>query len=193
MIRNMGVTVRYLKSLAIVFFFVALGHAADSLPDFTAMAATSLGTKQIKKSDLLGHVWIADFFFASCGNICPQMTHQMARLQKRLPKDVWLVSFTVDPKNDSLADLLGYARDNNADPARWYFLRMERPALAKLMYFGFKVLTTYQEPFDNKLILSHNSHFLIVDKKGQLRGSFDGLSEESQKTIPIKVDELLKE
>jgi len=163
------------------------------LPDFQATAATTDAVTPMKKSDLRGHVWVADFFFATCGNICPAMTRQMHRLQSRLPKEVWLVSFTVDPETDTPADLQGYARDNSADPGRWFFLRMEKQPLAKLMYFGFKSLASYQEPFDNHVILSHNSRFFLVDAQGRIRGSYEGLEKDSIEEVTQAVSALLKE
>ena len=50
---------------------------------------------------LEGRVWIADFIFTSCAGTCPGMSTQMESLQKRLPPEVLLVSFSVDPKRDT--------------------------------------------------------------------------------------------
>src|SRR5260221_7544655 len=151
---------KYLISMGVALLILLPGQPAWSaqpeVPNFSAMAATSRSTRAIEKKDLLGRVWVADFIFTTCGDICPRMTHQMRKLQSRLPKKVYLISFTIDPDKDTLQNLQGYARDADADPDRWFFLRMQKNALAKLMSSGFKLVKTEKNAFQNNAALSHS-------------------------------------
>jgi protein SCO1/2 len=77
-------------------------------------------------SDLLrDRIVIIDFMFTSCTGACPIMSNNFAKIQdwlgNRLGKDVYLLSVTVDPVNDTPARLKEYAARYKARPG-WYFL-----------------------------------------------------------------------
>jgi len=65
---------------------------------------------QLKK--LKGKVWMANFIFTTCGDICPIMTKNMASLHRsfELLDDVAMVSFTVNPEFDTPKVLNKYAK-----------------------------------------------------------------------------------
>ena len=55
---------------------------------------------------------VVDFIFTRCPSSCPRLTARMAELQARLAKDgsdARLVSFSVDPENDTPPVLAAYA------------------------------------------------------------------------------------
>ncbi len=91
----------------------------NSVPDFTFIERSS---REVKSQELAGKVWVADFVYTSCGGFCPVMTEKMRKLQDMLPKDIRLVSFSVDPDTDTPAVLAEYAKRYGADPDRWLFL-----------------------------------------------------------------------
>src|SRR5260221_13439901 len=167
---------KYLISMGVALLILLPGQPAWSaqpeVPNFSAMAATSRSTRAIEKKDLLGKVWVADFIFTTCGDICPRMTRQMRKLQSHLPKEVYLVSFSIDPDKDTLQDLQGYARDADADPDRWSFVRMGKKPLAQLLV-GFKLAKNEKAALENSAALSHSSRFVVVDRRGQIRGFYD--------------------
>jgi protein SCO1 len=77
-------------------------------------------------SDLLqGRTVVIDAMFTSCTGACPVMSRTFALIQEhlgdRLGKDVYLLSFSVDPVNDTPAKLKEYAARFDARPG-WYFL-----------------------------------------------------------------------
>ena len=77
-------------------------------------------------SDLIkGRVVVIDFMFTSCTGACPIMSTNFAKIQDwlgdRLGKDVYLISFSVDPVHDTPAKLKEYAARFKARPG-WYFL-----------------------------------------------------------------------
>lgn len=77
-------------------------------------------------SDLLaGRTVVIDVFFSECTGSCPMVAATMAKLQAalgdRLGKDLYLLSFSVDPQNDTPARLKEYAARFGARPG-WLFL-----------------------------------------------------------------------
>ena len=65
---------------------------------------------------LAGKIWVADFIYTTCPGPCPRMTSQMREVQDAVSKipDVRLVSFTVDPANDTPPVLTAYAKKDEA-------------------------------------------------------------------------------
>src|SRR5580698_10282065 len=59
--------------------------------------------KRVSKSDFLGKIIVADFFFTSCPTICPKLTQSMKEVYERFKHNPNLVflSVTVDPKTDT--------------------------------------------------------------------------------------------
>jgi protein SCO1 len=68
---------------------------------------------------------VIDVVFTSCTGVCPVMSATFAKLQEhlgdRLGNEVYLVSISVDPVNDTPAKLKEYAARFNARPG-WHFL-----------------------------------------------------------------------
>lgn len=164
-----------MKRLLVLFALLLTGCAESreiltysAVPDFSL---TERSNRPITRKDLDGKVWVANFIFTNCGGICPTMSSNMERLQERLPKEVLLVSFSVDPTNDTPEVLTKYAKRYNADPERWLFLTGDADALQKLSLDGFKLALdttsgTEVEP------ITHSSRFALVDRQGNIRGYY---------------------
>jgi len=148
------------------------GSAA--MPDFSAVPdfnLTERSNRPVAKKDLDGQIWVADFIFTHCAGICPTMSSNMKTLQDRLPKEVRLVSFSVDPQNDTPEVLTEYAKRYNADPERWLFLTGDPDAIQKLSIGGFKLALdptggTESEP------ITHSSRLVLIDRQGHIRGYY---------------------
>lgn len=95
----------------------------------------------ITLADLRGKIWIADFIFTRCPDVCPLMSAKMAQVQSALADqpDLKLVSISVDPEYDTPAILARYATQLEADPDRWYFLTGDKKAIYRLVRDGFKL------------------------------------------------------
>jgi protein SCO1/2 len=77
-------------------------------------------------SDLLkGRIVVIDVIFTTCTGVCPILSQTFAKIQDRLGdrvgKDVYLISISIDPVNDTPAKLKEYAARFKAKPG-WYFL-----------------------------------------------------------------------
>jgi cytochrome oxidase Cu insertion factor (SCO1/SenC/PrrC family) len=161
------------------------------VPDFTL---TERSGRTVRKADLLGRVWVADFIFTTCAGPCPELTLRMRSLQKSL-KDhgeaVRLVSFTLDPAYDTPAVLKSYAQRTHADPKRWWFLTgQDEASLHTLVKEGF--LQTVQPAAGGNPII-HSTYFVLIDRVGRIRAFYDGLDPESKPRILGAIDALLQE
>ena len=164
-----------MKRAFILFILLLTGCTSSrEIPTYSAVPDFSLterSNRPITRKDLEGKIWVADFIFTHCGGICPTMSSNMEKLQERLPREVTLVSFSVDPANDTPEVLTEYAKRYNADPERWLFLTGDAEALRRLSIDGFKLALdptsgTEAEP------ITHSSRFALVDRKGNVRGYY---------------------
>jgi protein SCO1/2 len=137
-----------------------------------AFQLTSQSGQPFDSKSLGGNVWVADFIFTTCPGPCPRMSSQMRGVQTAVESmpDVKLVSFTVDPKNDTPAVLAAYATRYKAEPGRWFFLTGNQAALETLCRNGFKL-----GDVDGSLV--HSTRFVLLDRQSRVRG-FYGTSED---------------
>jgi len=107
-----------------------------SVPDFTLVERSE---RRVTRNDLLGRVWVVNFFYATCPNTCPLQSAKMARLQQDFADepDMRLVSISVDPKHDSPDVLRAYAQRFGAASERWLFLTGDKAAIYRLAQDGF--------------------------------------------------------
>jgi protein SCO1/2 len=145
-----------------------------ALPDFSLTAVTVDGTSPLDLRALRGRVWIADFVYTRCAGPCPMLSANMAGLQKRLPKSIGLLSFTVDPDHDSPEVLNVYARKFGADSQRWFFVTGDKPALIKLFRDGFQISVAESPSAPEGENVAHTTKFVLIDGAGGIRGYYDG-------------------
>lgn len=144
---------------------------------FTDQEGAAFGSEE-----LTGNVWIANFIFTRCTATCPRQTARFEELQERAHRwpdweRVRLVSFTVDPENDTVKRLHEYAEAHHADHSHWKFLTGTREDLWKLSKEGFKLPVT-ESVTDTSSPITHSSRFVLVDAQMRIRGYYDGLSED---------------
>lgn len=144
--------------------------------------------KEFTLRDLAGKIWIANFFFTTCGDICPMMTKNMAALHRsfELVGDVTHVSITVNPEYDSSSVLRQYAQKYKANTRKWHFLTGPRAMITELAVGSFKI-GSIEEP------VFHSSKFALVDGDGRIRGYYDGVQSGEVSELFRDVALLLKE
>ena len=146
--------------------------------------------------DVKGRVWIANFIFTQCLSTCPIQTVKMAALQESLKDEpfwsaVRMVSFTVDPENDSPEVLASYATKHKATP-NWHFLTGARKDLWGFCEKGL-MLPVDESGLDPKMPILHSPRIVLIDGKGQIRGYYDGLDDASLEKLKADMQVLLKE
>jgi protein SCO1 len=139
-----------------------------AFPDFTLTDQTG---RTVRTADLRGHPWVADFIFTRCGDVCPLLTEQMARL--RAETGARMVSFSVDPDYDTPAVLTAYAAAHHAD---WTFLTGQIDAVAA----GAKLALERDPSKPAPTSILHGSHFILVDAAGQIRGYYDSFEQNAR-------------
>lgn len=160
-----------------------------AVPDFQLIDESG---KPFALSDLKGKIWVANFIFTRCKGPCPLISSRMSELNKaiaRAGKGVDLVSFTVDPENDTPEVLAAYASGLGADPARWKFLTGEPEAIDSIVVKG--LLQPLAREADGTP--AHSQRFVLVDRTGQLRGFEDGNDPEVVQKLLMDIGELLRE
>lgn len=145
---------------------------------------TNQNGKTITQKDYEGKIYVADFFFTTCGTICPKMTTNLVEVQKAIinnPK-VMLLSHTVFPEVDNVEVLKAYAEKHGVVDTKWNLVtgdKKEIYAMARKSYLAVK-LGKPSELYD----MVHTENFVLVDAKKRVRGFYDGTKkEEIQKLI----------
>jgi protein SCO1/2 len=163
--------------------------------DFTL---TERSGDEFSRDDLLGRVWIADFFFTSCAGICPIMSSAMEGIQARLEEveGVTLVSISVDPERDTPERLRQYAKRYHADETRWWFLTGDKRVIYQLSQDSFR-LSVEEAPPDKRgpeiEDVLHSSKFVLLDRQSRIRGYYDGDDKDDIELLIADVQDLLKE
>lgn len=137
-------------------------------------------------STVHGKVILADFFFTTCGSICPKMSTQMVRVQQAFKDDdrVLLLSHSVTPETDSVPVLHAYAQEYGVDHNRWRLFTGDRKqiySLARTSYFA-----AVDEGDGGPDDFVHTENFVLVDPQGRIRGFYDG-------TKRTEVDKAMKD
>lgn len=129
-------------------------------------------------------IYVADFFFTTCQTICPIMTDLMYEIQKQTISDpeVLLLSHTVTPEIDSVAQLKRYAKKKLVNSSKWNLVTGDKKQIYDLARTSYLAVKTSGDggPYD----MIHTENFMLIDKKKQIRGFYDG-------TDPKAIEKLL--
>jgi protein SCO1 len=170
-------------ALTLAVAALSLRRAASILPHAPAPVYGRLPTFRLidehgepyTPDAMLGQVSVVDFIFTRCPSSCPRLTSRMGELQARFARDkssVRLVSFSVDPENDTPAVLADYAAKAGADLSRWTFVTGAADDIARTVVLGFKVSAAKIARGAEDYEVTHGNWFVLVDRKGALRGYF---------------------
>ncbi|MBD1397816.1 SCO family protein [Pontibacter sp. JH31] len=161
----------------------------NRIPEFSFTSQTG---QTISQKQLDGHIYVADFFFATCPDICKDMSSQLVRVQEAFQDElqVKLVSFTVNPEYDTQAVLKEYGERYGADPAKWHFLTGDREQIYSLAQKGF-YLPVMQVEGQQDFI--HSEKFMLVDKNRYVRGIYDGTDVADVDRLILEIRVLLDE
>lgn len=145
---------------------------------------TNQDGKTITQEDYDGTIYVADFFFTTCQTICPIMTENMVVIQEELRNDptVKLLSHSVTPEIDSVAQLKKYAIEKGVDSEKWNLVTGDRKQIYDLARKSYLAVKDYPESEPYGMI--HTENFVLVDTKKRIRGIYDGTdSEEIEKLL----------
>ena len=122
-------------------------------------------------------IYVADFFFTTCQDICPIMTKNMFRLQEELKddNDILFLSHTVIPEVDTVQQLKKYAVENNVDDSKWNLVTGEKKQIYDLAR---KSYLAVEDAEYGKFDMIHTENFILIDKQRQIRGFYDGTNDD---------------
>ena len=139
--------------------------------------------KIITQKDYEGKIYVADFFFTTCGSICPIMTTNMVDVQKAFLNnpDVMILSYTVTPEIDSVPVLKKYALKKGVMDSKWNLVTGDKKdiyTMARKSYLAVK-LGKPNELYD----MVHTENFVLVDAEKRVRGFYDGTKKDEVKRL----------
>jgi len=160
------------------------------IADFTLVNQNG---RTITQKDYKDKIYIADFFFTTCQTICPIMTNHMVNIQKKIinDNDVMLLSHSVTPDIDSVAQLKRYALKKGVNDKKWNLVTGDKKEIYRLARKSYLAVKDNGDggPFD----MVHTENFMLIDKKRQIRGFYDGTNEEDIDRLLNDLEILKKE
>ena len=139
--------------------------------------------KNVTWDDLPGKIIIADFFFTHCPTICPYLTTNMKRMAESIRngervgdmtnKQVFFLSFSIDPERDSVERLKYWADRFQINPENWWLLTGEKKQIYDMIIKEMKVGVEDGKGVDSNF--AHSDKFVLIDSSRHVRGYYSGL------------------
>ncbi|RIW33290.1 SCO family protein [Bacillus salacetis] len=143
-------------------------------------SAVNQDGEKVDLEDLKGSIWITDFIFTNCDTVCLPMTANMAHLQNKLKEEnlesgVKLVSFSIDPENDTPDALKEYSQRYQADLKQWTFLTGYSQEDIEL--FANRSFNSPAAKVDGSNQFVHGTSFYLVSDNGTVLKQYEGVSD----------------
>lgn len=137
-------------------------------------------------------IYVADFFFTTCRTICPIMTENMVTVQEQILKydDVMLLSHSVTPEIDSVAQLKKYAKEKGVNDNVWNLVTGDKKQIYDLARKSYLVV---EDDGMGNYGMVHTENFALIDKKRQIRGIYNGISQGGIDSLLQDIEILKKE
>lgn len=158
-----------------------------AIKDFTV--TDQLG-KTITLKSLNNNIFIANFFFASCKDVCPTMNRRIKTIYDKAKEfsEVKFISFSVDPTNDTTEVLNNYAKRFEADPKIWHFTRTNTEEEMVKIGQGFLLPVSIEDK-----TIDHSQQLLLIDKEGRIRGIYNSADDSELYRLDDEIKVLLYE
>ena len=139
--------------------------------------------KKITNKDYKDKIYIADFFFTRCQNICIAMAYNMSELQEfyKNDTDIMFLSHSVTPLIDSVAVLKEYAMNKGVIDGKWNVTTGEKKHIYELARKSYFAVLDEGNGDENDFI--HTEQFILVDKKRRIRGYYDGTNDQEMEKL----------
>ncbi|MAM28344.1 MAG: SCO family protein [Flavobacteriaceae bacterium] len=154
----------------------------------------------ISNADYKGKVYVVEFFFSTCQDICPVMNQNMQKVANAYPgENVGIASISIDPTYDTPEVLKDYAQAYGITHPNWNFLTGDKEEIFQLSNEGFNLYAA--EGMDEEDQFQHSGYFALIDQEGNIRSRidengnpiiyYDGLSEEGVQMLIEDIEKLL--
>lgn len=147
----------------------------------------------VTRKDFLGKVFVADFFFVSCPTICPVMSKNVKKIYEKYDgyQDFRILSHSID-STDSIPVLKAYAEGLGVDLPTWHFVTGVRDSIYNIGY-DFYMATMKEDGSPGSGGYVHSGGLILVDRKGRIRGVYEGTSDASTGQLISDLTILLKD
>ncbi|MEL6810431.1 MAG: SCO family protein [Bacteroidota bacterium] len=127
----------------------------------------------ITNQDYSGKVYVVEFFFTTCPDICPIMNRNMVRIQNEFfgNPNLGIASFTINPDFDTPEVLKKYAESYEVTNPNWHMLTGNKEAIYTLANEGFHIYAG--ESMDEGQTFEHSGLFALIDQEGNIRSRYD--------------------
>ena len=127
----------------------------------------------ISDKEYRGKVFLVEFFFTRCTDICIPMNHNLQAIAKLFEDEpnFGIASFSIDPEHATPEVMKKYAEDYGVTNPNWHFMTGERSDILKLSNEGFYLATNTEDDLENGLY--HSGLFALIDQNGFIRSRPD--------------------
>ncbi|MGD7043796.1 SCO family protein [Jeotgalibacillus proteolyticus] len=142
----------------------------------------------VELSDVEGTPTLVNFIFTNCDTVCPPMTFNMTEIQQAIEaegiEDYRILSFSVDPENDSPEALQEFMSSYSLNERKWDFLTgYTQEEIIDFAMESFQAIVA-DDPESDQVI--HGTSFYLVDKEGTVVKNYDGISD-------VPIDEIVSD
>ena len=161
-----------------------------SIADFSL---TNQNGKTITQNNFGGKIYVADFFFTTCPTICIAMTENLLKVQEKIKNNpnVMLLSHSVTPEIDSIAQLKKYALEKGVIDQKWHLVTGEKKVIYELARKSY--LAVKEDGDGGDLDMIHTENFILIDPQRRVRGFYDGTDLEEIKRLLEELEILIQE
>ena len=182
-----------LKSLPIIGERLGLTNSGDTIyPTIADFSFTNQDGETVTNANFEGKVYVVDFFFTHCPTICPKVTAQMLRVHDRFKdsSNVLLLSYSIDPKHDTIGRLKEYAGKLGVVAPKWQFVTGDKDSIYGIADDYFSIA---KEDPNSPGGFDHSGRLILVDKKRRVRSFCDGTDAKDVDRFMEDVKTLLRE
>lgn len=146
----------------------------------------------ITQADYQDKIYVADFFYTTCPSFCPILTNSMKKIQEATLDDheIKLISYTVTPDIDSVAQLKRYAEKNGVKDQKWNLVTGPKKEIYNLARKSYCVAK--DEGDGGKYDMIHTENLALIDSKKRIRGYYDGTDQDEVNKLLHDIQTLQK-
>ncbi|MFT4611844.1 MAG: protein SCO1/2 [Glaciecola sp.] len=150
--------------------FLEINGTPKKVPPFSFVNQDG---KTITNKEYDGKVYVVEFFFTTCGSICPRMNRNLVQIQNTFSesKDFGVASFTINPEYDTQEVLKVYAENHEITNPNWHFMTGEQETIYDLANVGFNIYAGENPNVEDGF--EHSGNFALIDKNGFIRSRKD--------------------
>lgn len=150
--------------------YVTLNGKDRKVPPFSFL---NQDRDTISNTNFRGKVYLVEFFFTRCTDICIPMNHNLQHIAKKFENNpnFGIASFSIDPEHDQPEVLKQYAQDYQVTNPNWHFMTGDRETIYKLSNEGFYLNVQYDAGLENGFY--HSGLFALIDQNGFIRTRLD--------------------